>query len=71
MMVFDPKRHGAQAQVKQLATKIPVTIAVSRNVVTFARDARTLIDGDYKIASVTAVDQFRHTPRRIGRALKR
>jgi 23S rRNA (uracil1939-C5)-methyltransferase len=71
-VVFNPKRQGAQAQVKQLvAGKIPVVIAVSCNVATSARDARTLIDGDYKIASVTAVDQFRHTPRRIGRTLKR
>jgi 23S rRNA (uracil1939-C5)-methyltransferase len=46
-------------------------IAVSRNVATFARDARTLIDGGWKIANVTLVDRFRHTPRRIGRTLKR
>ena len=40
-VVFDPPRQGAQAQVKQLAaSKIPVVIAVSCNVATFARDAR-------------------------------
>jgi len=27
-----------------------------------ARDARILIDGGYRIESVTPVDQFRHTP---------
>jgi 23S rRNA (uracil1939-C5)-methyltransferase len=70
-VVFDPKQQGAQAQVKQLAAKIPVAIAASRNVATFARDARTLIDDSYKIASVTPVDQFRHRPRRIGRMPKR
>jgi len=63
MIVFDPPRQGALAQVKQLAaSKIPVVIAVSCNVATFARDARILIDGGFKIEGVTPVDQFRHTP---------
>jgi 23S rRNA (uracil1939-C5)-methyltransferase len=71
-MVFDPPRQGAQAQVKQLAAgKIPVMIGVSCDVATLARDARTLIDGGYKIASVTPVDRFRQAPRRIGRTPKR
>jgi len=62
-VVFDPPRQGAQAQVRQLAlSKIPVVVAVSCNVATFARDARMLIDGGYAIESVTPVDQFRHTP---------
>jgi 23S rRNA (uracil1939-C5)-methyltransferase len=62
-VVFDPPRQGAQAQVKQLAlSKIPVVVAVSCNVATFARDARILIDGGYRIEGVTPVDQFRHTP---------
>src|SRR3984893_12634065 len=62
-VVFDPPRQGAQAQVLQLAAgKIPVVVAVSCNVATFARDARTLIDGGYNIEGVTPVDQFRHTP---------
>ena len=62
-VVFDPPRQGAEAQVKQLAaSKIPVVVAVSCNVTTFARDARILIDGGYRIESVTPVDQFRHTP---------
>jgi len=62
-VVFDPPRQGAQAQALQLAaSKIPVVIAVSCNVATFARDARILVDGGYKIEEVTPVDQFRHTP---------
>jgi 23S rRNA (uracil1939-C5)-methyltransferase len=62
-VVFDPPRQGAQAQAQQLAvSKIPVVIAVSCNAATFARDARILVDGGYKIESVTPVDQFRHTP---------
>ena len=62
-VVFDPPRQGAQAQVQQLAaSKIPVVVAVSCNVATFARDARILIDGGYRLEGVTPVDQFRHTP---------
>jgi 23S rRNA (uracil1939-C5)-methyltransferase len=62
-VVFDPPRQGAQAQVQQLAaSKIPVVVAVSCNIATFARDARILIDGGYTIEGVTPVDQFRHTP---------
>jgi 23S rRNA (uracil1939-C5)-methyltransferase len=62
-VVFDPPRQGAQAQVERLAaSKIPVVVAVSCNAATFARDARILIDGGYRIEGVTPVDQFRHTP---------
>jgi 23S rRNA (uracil1939-C5)-methyltransferase len=62
-VVFDPPRQGAQAQVERLAaSKIQVVVAVSCNAATFARDARILIDGGYRIESVTPVDQFRHTP---------
>jgi 23S rRNA (uracil1939-C5)-methyltransferase len=62
-IVFDPPRQGAQAQALQLAaSKIAVVIAVSCNVATFARDARILVDGGYKLEQVTPVDQFRHTP---------
>jgi 23S rRNA (uracil1939-C5)-methyltransferase len=62
-VVFDPPRQGAQAQAQQLAaSKIAVVVAVSCNVATFARDARILLDGGYRIERVTPVDQFRHTP---------
>ena len=62
-VVFDPPRQGAEAQSKQLAaSKVPVIVAASCNVITFARDARILIDGGYRIETVTPVDQFRHTP---------
>jgi 23S rRNA (uracil1939-C5)-methyltransferase len=62
-VVFDPPRQGAQAQSERLAaSKVPVVIAVSCNAATFARDARILIDGGYRLENVTPVDQFRHTP---------
>jgi 23S rRNA (uracil1939-C5)-methyltransferase len=62
-VVFDPPRQGAEAQTRQLAaSKVPVVVAVSCNVASFARDAKILIDGGYRIEGVTPVDQFRHTP---------
>ena len=62
-VVFDPPRQGAQAQATQLAAgKVPVVIAVSCNAATFARDARILVDGGYRLESVTPVDQFKFTP---------
>jgi len=62
-IVFDPPRQGAQSQAQQFAaSKVPVVVAVSCNAATFARDARILVDGGYRIEGVTPVDQFRHTP---------
>ncbi len=62
-VVFDPPRQGAQAQASQLAaSKVPLVVAVSCNVATFARDAKILIDGGYRMEALTPVDQFRHTP---------
>jgi len=62
-VVFDPPRQGAQAQALQLAaSKAGLVVAVSCNVATFARDARILVDGGYRLEGVTPVDQFRHTP---------
>lgn len=62
-VVFDPPRQGAQAQSQQLAaSKIALVVAVSCNPATFARDARILLDGGFKLDGVTPVDQFRHTP---------
>ncbi len=58
-LVFDPPRAGAEEQVKELAlSKIPRLVAVSCNPVTFARDARILVEGGYVLDSVKAVDQF-------------
>ena len=62
-IVFDPPRQGAQAQSERLAvSKVPIVIAVSCNAATFARDAKMLVDGGYRLEAVTPVDQFRHTP---------
>ncbi len=61
-VVFDPPRQGAQAQARALAeSKVPVVVAVSCNPATFARDARLLVDGGYRLLAVTPVDQFRYS----------
>lgn len=61
-VVFDPPRQGAEAQARELAkSTVATVVAVSCNPATFARDARLLLDGGYKLKSVTPVDQFRHS----------
>jgi len=61
--VIDPPRAGADAQVAALAQSGIKTIAmVSCNPVTFARDARTLIDAGFAMDWVQVVDQFRWSP---------
>ncbi len=60
--VFDPPRQGAEAQARALAaSRVPVVVAVSCNAATFARDARILVDGGYRLTAVTPVDQFRYS----------
>ncbi len=58
-VVLDPPRAGAKAQVAELAvTAVPVVAMVSCNPATFARDARALVDGGYRLQWVRPVDQF-------------
>jgi 23S rRNA (uracil1939-C5)-methyltransferase len=58
-VVFDPPRQGADAQAREIAASaVPVVVAVSCNPATFARDARVLVDGGYRLVRVTPVDQF-------------
>ncbi|MDQ2954967.1 MAG: methyltransferase [Pseudomonadota bacterium] len=60
-VIFDPPRQGADAQAREIArSKVPAVIAVSCNPATFARDARILLDGGYRLGTVTPVDQFRY-----------
>ena len=59
-LVLDPPRAGAEAQVRQLAGSDVAKIAfVSCNPATFARDARLLADGGYRLDWVRPVGQFR------------
>jgi 23S rRNA (uracil1939-C5)-methyltransferase len=58
-VTLDPPRAGAEAQARQLAgSKVPRLVYVSCDAASFARDARLLVDGGYKIGIVTPVDQF-------------
>ena len=59
-VVIDPPRAGAAAQSEALAgSAVPRIAAISCNPETFARDARTLVDGGYRLDWVRPVDQFR------------
>ncbi len=61
--IIDPPRAGAKAQMEQLAAStIPVIASLSCDAGSFARDARTLIDGGYTLAWAQPVDQFRWSP---------
>ena len=62
-VVLDPARAGAPQQSKALAGSTVARIAyVSCSPASFARDARVLIDGGYRLTRVTPVDQFRFSP---------
>jgi len=62
-LVFDPPRAGAEVQVRQIAkSTVKFIAAVSCNPATLARDVRLLMDGGYKLKSVTPIDQFLYTP---------
>lgn len=59
-VVLDPPRAGAREQIAELAkSTVPRIAYVSCNPATFARDARTLIDGGYRLDRITPVGQFR------------
>ena len=58
--MLDPPRAGAAEQIAALAASKVARIAyVSCNPGTFARDARTLADGGYRLDWVQPVGQFR------------
>jgi len=58
-VIFDPPRAGARPVAEALAASaVPNVIAVSCNPASLARDLRILVDGGYRIAQVTPIDQF-------------
>ncbi|MBR7159108.1 MAG: class I SAM-dependent RNA methyltransferase [Alphaproteobacteria bacterium] len=58
-VILDPPRAGAMAAVERLAmAKTEKVVYVSCNPATFARDAKTLLDGGYDLEKITPVDQF-------------
>jgi 23S rRNA (uracil1939-C5)-methyltransferase len=61
--VIDPPRAGAEAQASALAnSRIARIGAISCNPVTFARDAKLLVAGGYRLDWVQLIDQFRFSP---------
>jgi 23S rRNA (uracil1939-C5)-methyltransferase len=59
VVVFDPPRGGAREQAVEIAASdVPLVVAVSCNPTTFARDARILADGGYRLKEATPIDQF-------------
>jgi len=62
-VVLDPPRPGAAAQAKALAqSRVPRVLYVSCNAASFARDARILADGGYRLMRVSPIDQFLWSP---------
>jgi 23S rRNA (uracil1939-C5)-methyltransferase len=63
LVLFDPPRAGAETQVREIArSRTPRVIGVSCNPTTFARDARILADGGFRLVEVLPVDQFLWSP---------
>ena len=61
--LFDPPRAGAEAQARQFAASaLPLVVSVSCNAATFARDARLMIEGGFRLETVAPLDQFRFSP---------
>lgn len=59
-VILDPPRSGAQEQVREIAASAVARIAyVSCNPATFARDAKLLVAGGYRLDWVKPVGQFR------------
>jgi 23S rRNA (uracil1939-C5)-methyltransferase len=59
-VILDPPRAGAEEQIGALAgSSVPRIAYVSCNPATFARDAKTLVDGGYTLAWIRPVGQFR------------
>ena len=58
-VILDPPRAGARAQAAALAASpVPQIAMVSCDPATFARDARSLVDGGYRLLWVRPIDAF-------------
>lgn len=59
-VILDPPRAGARAQIERLAAStVPRIAYVSCNPASWARDARTLLQGGYRLEMLRPVGQFR------------
>ena len=58
-VILDPPRAGAKAQAQALAaSKVPRVAMVSCSPASFARDARILTDGGFRLTAVRLIDAF-------------
>lgn len=63
LAIINPPRNGAGPQTDQIAkSALKNLIYVSCNPESFVRDARILLKNNFKIAKITAIDQFYSTP---------
>ncbi|WP_309622469.1 class I SAM-dependent RNA methyltransferase [Novosphingobium sp.] len=59
-VVLDPPRAGAREQVERIAgSTVGRVVYISCNPASWAKDARTLVDGGYRLAELRPVGQFR------------
>jgi 23S rRNA (uracil1939-C5)-methyltransferase len=62
-VLFDPPRAGAPEQAKEIArSRVALAVGVSCDATSFARDARHLTAGGFRLERVVPVDQFLWTP---------
>lgn len=62
-VLLDPPRAGAAAQITELArSEVPRVIYASCDPGSFARDARVLQDGGYRLEKLMPIDQFLWSP---------
>jgi 23S rRNA (uracil1939-C5)-methyltransferase len=61
--VINPPRDGAKAQCEQLAqSSLKKLVMVSCNPASFARDARILTEGGFRLQHAVGIDQFVYSP---------
>jgi 23S rRNA (uracil1939-C5)-methyltransferase len=62
-VLFDPPRAGAVDQARQIAlSRVATVVGVSCDAGSFARDARILADGGFRLEEVRLIDQFLWSP---------
>lgn len=62
-VVLDPPRAGAETQTTAIAESVVPRVGfVSCNPVTFARDAKILVDAGFTLDWIDVIDQFRWSP---------
>ena len=62
-VLMDPPRAGAREQARELAlSALPLVVSISCDPASFARDARAIIEGGFRIERLIPLDQFRFSP---------